>query len=326
MLAIIAASRRREGSMRSAARRSPTLMLVTAVFVALLGRPAGAASFTRFALPKGSLPQYITEQPDGTVWYTNPGLNTVGRIALDGSMTEFAVPTPSAFPLDIAVGSDGNVWFTERDAAKVGRITPDGVISEFDLSPAAYPEGIASGPDGGLWVAASGAIDRVGTSGEVTEFPGAGGIDITSGPDDNLWFTSGNRIGRMSVEGHVDLFPIQRDESALFITAGNDGNLWFTADGYEGRFVGRMSPDGHARAIASQFSGNDIASGLDSGVWITGSDSALWRVAPFGRMTKYALQDDGPVGIHVDQNGSIWVTSTGYFSGVPSVLRIHVQG
>src|SRR2546422_8462028 len=139
--------------MRIAPARGPALVLVTSVFVALLGRPADAASFSRFALPRGSLPQYITEQSDGTAWYTNPALNTVGRIMPDGTATEFTVPTSSAWPLDITVGSDGNVWFTERAAAKVGRITPDGVISEVDLSSLAYPEGIAAGPDGALWVA-----------------------------------------------------------------------------------------------------------------------------------------------------------------------------
>lgn len=312
--------------MRTVRRRGAALVLVTSALVALLGHPVDAAGFTRFALPRGSLPQYITEQPDGTAWYTNPSLNTVGRITPGGTLTEFALPTLSAFPLDITVGSDGNVWFTERDAAKIGRITPDGAISEFDLSPGAYPEGIASGPDGALWVAANDAIARVSTSGEVTEFPGVGGIDITSGPDGNLWFTSGNRIGRISVDGHVDLFPIQRDEGAQFITAGNDGKLWFTADGYLGRFVGRVTPDGHASAIASPFGANDIVAGLGDGVWITGSDSALWRVASSGRMTRYALQDDVPVGIHVGQDGVVWVTSLGYLSGVPSVLRIALQG
>src|SRR5438093_5953549 len=119
--------------MRSVSGRTSAIILIASVFVALLGHPVDAASFTRFALPRGSLPQYITEQPDGTAWYTNASLNTVGRITPDGVLTEFALPTPSAWPLDITVGSDGNMWFTERDAAKVGRITPDGVISEFDL-------------------------------------------------------------------------------------------------------------------------------------------------------------------------------------------------
>jgi hypothetical protein len=43
-------------------------------------------------------------------------------------------------------------------------------------------------------------------------------------------------------------------------------------------------------------------------------------------MTRYALRDDVPVGIHVGQDGIVWVTSTGYLSGVPSVLQIRVQG
>ena len=44
-------------------------------------------------------------------------------ITTAGAVQEFALPTGSAYPFDIALGSDGAMWFTEFSAGKIGRIT-----------------------------------------------------------------------------------------------------------------------------------------------------------------------------------------------------------
>ena len=41
-----------------------------------------------------------------------------------GSIAENAIPTPSSFPMCIAVGADGNLWFTEQSANKIGILVP----------------------------------------------------------------------------------------------------------------------------------------------------------------------------------------------------------
>ena len=89
--------------------------------------------------------------------------NRIGRITMDGAITEFPIPTPGASPINIAVGPDRNVWFTKGGA--VGRVTPDGTMTEFPLPQGVSGTGLTAGSDrqppqrigNRLWVAASGA-------------------------------------------------------------------------------------------------------------------------------------------------------------------------
>jgi len=88
-----------------------------------IGRMTTAGAFTLFADPGGDSPRGITAGPDGNVWYTESVGNNIGRIGLDGHMTEFRPPTSLAGPFDIAAGSDGALWFIEASANKIGRVT-----------------------------------------------------------------------------------------------------------------------------------------------------------------------------------------------------------
>ena len=54
------------------------------------------------------------------MWFAEWNGNKIGRITMSGAVPEYAVPTPSAFPSDITVGSDGNLWFTEVGANNIG--------------------------------------------------------------------------------------------------------------------------------------------------------------------------------------------------------------
>ena len=76
---------------------------------------------------------------------------------MDGSITEYSVPTAAAGPYLIAAGPDGAMWFTEFQGEQVGRITMKGDITEFSTpSTAAVPAGIAVGTDGAMWFAEQG--------------------------------------------------------------------------------------------------------------------------------------------------------------------------
>jgi virginiamycin B lyase len=91
-----------------------------------------------------------------------PDGNRVGRITMDGTVTEFPIPSQTGSPINIAVGPDRNIWFTKGGA--VGRVTPDGTITEFPLpGPNAGGTGLTAGSDrqpptrlgNRLWVAQS---------------------------------------------------------------------------------------------------------------------------------------------------------------------------
>lgn len=48
--------------------------------------------------------------------------NRIGRITTAGAIEEFAIPTASAGPWGIGLGSDGSMWFAERTASRIARI------------------------------------------------------------------------------------------------------------------------------------------------------------------------------------------------------------
>jgi len=86
--------------------------------------PLGATStsqITEFSAGSGQ-PYQTVLGPDGAIWFTELNNDKVGRIATDGTLVEFTVPTAGAFVNGIATGPDGAVWFTEINEAKVAKI------------------------------------------------------------------------------------------------------------------------------------------------------------------------------------------------------------
>ena len=85
--------------------------------------PAGASygDVAQFDTGSGSNPVGIVAAGDGTLWYTDRGLNVVGHMQPDGSLTTFDLPTPNAGPWGVVVGPDGAIWFTERAGDGDGR-------------------------------------------------------------------------------------------------------------------------------------------------------------------------------------------------------------
>jgi virginiamycin B lyase len=110
---------------------------------------------TEFALPRpNSGPGDITAGADGAMWFLELSGNMdgvqadgarVGRITMDGRVSEFALPEKSPSPINIAVGPDRNIWYTR--GSKAGRVTPDGKITEFELGAGSRGAGLSAGSD-----------------------------------------------------------------------------------------------------------------------------------------------------------------------------------
>lgn len=173
----------------------------------MLGRITTAGAVTEIELPlefPGDADR-ITAGADGKLWFVESAANKIGRVTINGDLTEFDIPTQDSSPSGITRGPDGNVWFTELTSGKIGKITPAGTITEFPL-----PGGENSGPD-----------------------------QITVGPDQNLWVTDGsaNRIARITPSGRIVEVPTPTDRSSpAGITAGPQGTIWFTES--EGNSIG----------------------------------------------------------------------------------------
>jgi virginiamycin B lyase len=164
------------------------------------------------------MPYGITVGPDGNLWFTELSMR-IGRITLQGRITEFKLPGVNHVPGDIVAGGDGALWFLEPDTGLLGHITTDGHLAEFPLPHAAcHQESPASeplcevvylaagpGPDGTVWLSEPwrGAVGYFEGPDHFTEVPlppaakqGLGALTV--GPDGTVWFSYAGGIGCLS--------------------------------------------------------------------------------------------------------------------------------
>ncbi len=288
-------------------------------------------------IPNGS-PAHITAGPDGALWFTENGAGQVGRVAVNGSFTEFSVATVGTQPNGIVAGSDGALWFTDSSAAAIGRITTSGVVTKFPLSePAGSPVvgGIAAGADGAIWTFINSntavfppEIIRI-TSAATTvyQLPAVSGVqyfsigDITfSSSDGAIWFTLAGRtllgapantadaIGRITADGVITLFPLPNGQATNNIIAGPDGTIWF--DG------GRITTAGVI--TASPVGLGPYKTVAQGDVWTLSPEiqefsqvEMLRRIDISGDVTTYTPQAPSPHqfrDITLGPDGALWVT------------------
>ena len=78
---------------------------------------------TEYLLPALSSPTNITTGPDGNLWFTDPGTDSVGKITTGGQITEYKLPLITADPYDIVSDpTDGVLWITEEFDGKIAEI------------------------------------------------------------------------------------------------------------------------------------------------------------------------------------------------------------
>jgi virginiamycin B lyase len=161
-----------------------------------IGRITPSGSITQF--PLGSDPSFasagITAGPDGNLWFTEPGANSIGRISVAGAVERFAIPTANSLPIDITPGGDGNLWFTEADASKIGRIflnpptclgrpaTQTGTAESDTLSGTAAAD-VLVGLGGNDRISGKGGADRICAGDGKDSASGGGGKDRLEGED-----------------------------------------------------------------------------------------------------------------------------------------------
>jgi virginiamycin B lyase len=279
-----------------------------------IGRVSTSGQIKEYSLPSSyrcDLHQAeITVGPDGALWFVEDGYGSymaaIGRITLDGKLSEYPLPHGTGAPLSITTGPDGALWFTENSLGSIGRLTTRGQFSRFtitstiisDPSILPTPVGITTGPDGALWFtdASTNAIGRMTTRGVVKEYsvpsPASGVQSIVTGPDGALWFTekSAAKIGRISQAGDVTQFVVPSGGAPLNITVGPDGALWFTESSpsqFAGDRIGRITLHGVVSefTLPAQYTMNPvyIVTGPDGALWFTNyAAGAIGRIAMVG--------------------------------------------
>lgn len=180
---------------------------------------------------------------DGTAWFTT-GSETIGEIALDGTVSYFNDPESMRGTQGIVAGPDGAMWFTNYLGSSIGRITADGAVTTYTDPRVRYPAGITVGRDGALWFTDdSGAVGRITTGGTIRVFGSAGTVGhpdaITVGPDGALWVTGrSGYVARVTTAGAVTTYAVPQAGFATGIASAG-GYLWLT--NYTGNAIVRLA-------------------------------------------------------------------------------------
>jgi streptogramin lyase len=169
-----------------------------------------------------SYPSVLTVGPDDKSLYFIIAVSngesitySIGRITVDGAITEFPIPDARSRPHDITAGPDGNVWFTDPALNSIWRLTPEGGFSSFTVpTEASEPMGITAGPDAKLYFTET-KVSKIGimtSDGVITgEIPtptlDSGPCGITVGSDGNIWFVEGraSKVGRLELSADLGL-------------------------------------------------------------------------------------------------------------------------
>jgi streptogramin lyase len=329
---------------------------------------SGSLSFTVYTA--GQTPGFpahasavdLAAGPGGYMWFTDGGTPAIGRIAPNGTVTEFTTGLPSgAQPYSIVAGADGNMWFSDHRGVAIGEITPSGTITEYAATQYANSSalGIAFGPAGEPWIVGFGSqplLAHLTPSGSIA----AQLLPVLMTPNgalaadslDNLWFVAqnskakGELVERPAQKSKIRSTPLRMVSIFLpccpnvapkSIAIGPDGNPWFTTLDFgrpksSAQFIGtRRAGRVHLIKITHKgLSGSAYASGLAAaadGLWMTGGNvfqdaGALWHVDASGTQIAYNLPYD-PLGLAVDADGNPWFTAA--FSGQPSRI-VEVTG
>jgi streptogramin lyase len=311
-----------------------TLKLAGVAAAALLSTATSAsASPTLSSYWLAVQPVEVAPGPDGALWLTEPGFNSIGRVTTGGARSTVAIPTASASPNGITAGPDGNVWFTELNGNKIGKLTPGATTpSEYAVPTAsAKPYDIARGPDGNLWFTeqASGKVGKVALGGaspvvsEVTSLAASSQPSgIVAGPDGNLWFTEygANKVGRLTTGGTLTEFATGAGPRQII--AGPDGALWFTERG--ANKIGRITTAGAVTEFAAPTSSQPdyLAVGPDGNVWFTESGAGrIGEINASGSVADYALPGfSAPEGLAEGPDNRLWIADSGTFSVVAAAL------
>jgi virginiamycin B lyase len=176
------------------------------------------------------------------LWFGERAKGKLGRVAMDGGVTEIPLPHTDADPSDLALGPDSNLWYADHENNLVARVTTavPPVITEFPLG---NPFGIAAGPGTTVWYTMSlcpgtldqqqriGIIDTAHTASR-TDFDVPGStlpFGIAMAPDHDVYFAEfvAQKIGHTTT-GATIAASAALSGTPSWIIAGPDGQLWFT--------------------------------------------------------------------------------------------------
>jgi streptogramin lyase len=290
---------------------------VSAVSAAITPTP----TFYFFPLSNSSAEPFgITAGPDGNIWFTELGVNKIGRITPAGVISEFPVGA-AVEPEAIAPGPDGRLWFTEYGGSSAGAITTMGQVLQYALTGGCVSEAVAPRADGTVWYGCDGGtVDVLAINGNSQGSATVGSLSfgIVNGPDNNMYvasFNSSSFSKLANVSNSPTTISTGTGSNPDNVVVGPDGAIWYT-DRSLSR-IGRISTaSSSVTATYPTLTPNADPTGLT-----VGADGALWftelyngkigRITTGGVVTEYT-SPSGPAtafSIVSARDGSLWIAN-----------------
>jgi streptogramin lyase len=306
------------------------------------------APFDEFSLP-GNQDRglgTIVPGPDGALWFLETTGNTIGRMAADGSFSEFPLPA-NVVADDLIEGHDNSLWFIDGNANQIDRFNV--FNHRFDTvftADAGYALTSLAATVFDSWFIESGGgrsiVGSLDLSGAVTETPVAEfARNLTIGPDPySVWFEEflspvssvPDHLGQITEAGTYSqvpfaLPPTNAKVNITSFTNGPDGNLWATAT-LTTRFrqtgeILKISTSGQVQTFGLSSADNtvpgQITAGPDGNLWFINDDIDqglyyLGFITPSGSIQEFDLPSEFPgsvkdaYSITAGPNQSLWFT------------------
>jgi virginiamycin B lyase len=216
---------------------------------------SGSVKIEEWQIPAGDkFPHDPAVAPDGALWYTGMGSNTLGRLDVkSGQFRSYPLKTPDSGPHGLVADNSGNIWFTANYKGYIGKLDPTtGTVTEFPLpdKDARDPHTLVFDNKGTLWFTVQkgnfvGRLDPA-TGKFVLKSPPSRdsrpyGIAIS--PQGVPFFCEfgTNRIGRIDPASMaVTEFQLPQGARPRRIAVTSDDMVWYSD--YQRGYLGRLDP------------------------------------------------------------------------------------
>lgn len=263
-----------------------------------IGRITPAGVITEFSAGSSMDPNDMRTGPDGHAWFGAVNPSVIGRVAYDGSVKLYAIPTSSAHPEQLVGDKSRNaIWFTEIANQAIGKFSLiSHKFTEYPIAPPAgggpvHPEAIALDRTGTIWFS-----DNLNS--QVDEMTGQGVVL--------------QRLNLPAPNGPGSLTPYR-------MTLGSDGFLWvnlLSGGPNSHGAIAKVSPATGAVTVyyppSAEFRNVepfDVVAVPDS-VWITEGGVGIAKVGLYGHFTEYAVRGGG-TGITIGSDQNLWFSDYG---------------
>lgn len=223
----------------------------------ILGRFSPADGyFTKYAIPHNAIPENLTVDPTGTVWFFASNKNNLYRVdSKTFALKGYPIPTANGNPKNLAVDQKGRIWFVESTANKIGEFIPEQeIFYEHELlTQFANPGKISIDKHGKIWFVEITA-NRIGMfSPDQKRFdeaiiptPGSSPVALANDDNGNVWFLEykGNKVGVFNPETamfHEFDIPSFGSLPADMAIDQKRSVLWFTQSSTEAKRLGMIS-------------------------------------------------------------------------------------